>query len=121
MMKRLRTKENNARACAVQYRTFSRLHDGLVRDYLKFKLLSMLERFFNRPRLEVERPNKYKELLKRVFFLVTHGDYLRVKEAIALMSVPSVVSLMFSGMGVLGFIAILALLKKLYRAMVPKK
>ena len=120
-MKRYTLRKDSVFRQERQCRALTRMHDGLVRDYIKFRLLSMMSRFFNSPKRDMESQNKYKELIKRLFSMVTHGNTSSIKEALGLLAMPKIVSIMLSGMGVLGFIAILALLRKLYRAMVPKK
>ena len=93
-----------------------KLRDGLIRNLIKIKLISLLSNWYNRHSNQVESEEKFKSWTGRLFDLVKKGTQTSIANAILLTKGPSVFMLLLSGIGAVRLVLMITLLKKFYKA-----
>lgn len=104
------------RNSVISIRRAIKIHDGLIRNLIKIKLISLLTNWYNKHSNQVEDEGKFKSWIRRLFDLVKRGTQNSIANAILITKGPGPFMLFLSGIGAIKLILMITLLRKLYKA-----
>lgn len=118
----MKRNRNNKRAMICAMRrcdyTLCRLHDGIVSDLIKFKILSIINKVIEGKKEQgIDSENNP---LRKIWRLTKEGTSRSILSALAYIKAPQIFKLIASGAGIMTVAVLFTLLKKLFGVVTNK-